>query len=111
MSIFLSLAACSSQWDSSLLIGEWKSTSWTIVDIAKEVEGKMDFVFKSNERYELDYGSKIEKGKYWIFGDFLHTVEDGKNEKKVKIISLSSESFIFEMNRAGTIERVVLQKN
>ena len=70
----------------------------------------MDFTFHPDRRYEVDYGQDIEKGKYWISGQYLHTVEDGKAEKKVLITSLTSDSLAFEMNRAGSIEKVVLLK-
>ena len=68
----------------------------------------MDFSFDSDRRYSIDYGSQKESGKYWIAVDYLHTVEDGKAEKKVKIISLSADTMILEMNRAGQIERLLL---
>lgn len=70
----------------------------------------MDFIFKPDRLYEIDYGSLKEKGEYWISNEFLHTVEDGQVEKKVKIISLTKDSMFFEMNRAGIIEKVIIVK-
>ena len=70
----------------------------------------MDFSFQEDGRYVIDYGSVKEKGKYWIAGEFLHTVEDGQAEKKVKLTSLTGNSMKFEMNRTGSIELVSLTK-
>ena len=45
-----------------------------------------------------------------VMSTYLHTVEDGKAEKKVEILKLTADTLIFQMNRAGTIEEVLLTK-
>ena len=106
----LLLVSCASEFDSQLLVGKWKTVSWINKVTGKKIKNKMDFQFNNDELYEIDYGSLTEKGKYWIANEFLHTVEEGQSEKKVKIISLSQDSMVFEMNRAGILEKVVLVK-
>ena len=109
--LVFSLSSCAQNWDASNLLGEWKTSSWEVAQTGKEINAKMDFNFVNDKRYIIDYGTQTEKGKYWISGDYLHTVEDGQSEKKVKILSLSHNTFIFEMNRAGSIENVKLIRN
>lgn len=105
------LVACfSSSFNKELIYGEWQLHKWTDITNNKAVNGQMNFTFNENERYIVDYGSEKEEGKYWLMGTYLHTVEDGMAEKKVEIQTLTQDSLVFEMNRAGTIERVVLLK-
>ncbi|MBT8233524.1 MAG: lipocalin family protein [Saprospiraceae bacterium] len=107
---FCFLISCANPYDATLLLGKWKTDSWIENDSGKKFNNKMDFNFSDAEHYEIDYGSEKEKGKYWISNDFLHTIEEGKAEKKVKIISMSKDTFVFEMNRTGTLETVTLLK-
>ena len=102
------LFSCGSDFDSQLLMGKWKTVSWTNLATGQKMNNQMDFQFENDGRYLVDYGTVKEKGEYWLTGEYLHTVEDGLSEKKVKIISLSQDSMVFEMNRAGVIEKVVL---
>lgn len=100
--------SCGNNFDSELLKGNWKTVEWTVKENNQKINAKMDFQFLEEKRYILDYGSELEKGKYWIANSYIHTVEDGKAEKKVKITTLTVDSLVFEMNRAGSIENVVL---
>jgi len=108
MSCLLILSACGSKWDQDKLIGQWEVKTWQIVSSEEDMDGKMDFTFKADNRYSVDYGTETEEGKYWTYGDYLHTVEDGAAEKKVRIIQLNGSTIEFEMNRAGQLENVVL---
>jgi len=100
--------SCSSVWDSKHLLGEWKVSDWIVVSSGKAVNQKMDFSFTSDKKYTVDYGQENEKGSYYISGEFLHTKEEGSIEKSVRIIKLNPDSLMFEMNRAGSLERVTL---
>jgi hypothetical protein len=104
----LLLLACADNLDETLLHGNWSTKDWYILESGKKINNTMDFSFDSDRRYSIDYGSQKESGKYWVAVDYLHTVEDGKAEKKVKIISLSADTMVLEMNRAGQIERLLL---
>ncbi len=104
------IACANDKFDEMLLHGDWNTTSWVEQKTNKKISNKMAFSFKGDGRYTIDYGSEKENGKYWIAGEFLHTVEDGQAEKKVKITSLSTDEMNFEMNRTGSIELVSLKK-
>lgn len=102
------MLACQSKYDVTQLHGEWKTVQWIQSNSGNSVNNPMNFKFDSDDRYEVDYGSETEEGRYWIAGDYLHTVEDGRAEKKVRIIKLTKDSLEFEMNRAGYLEMVTL---
>ncbi|MFK7936065.1 MAG: lipocalin family protein [Saprospiraceae bacterium] len=93
------------------LLGDWNAVSWKDVTNQKTIDAKVSFNFTADNAYIGNYGNSSEKGKYWIAGDNLHTIEDGKAEKKVKIKKLANDTLIFEMNRVGTIEEMVLIRN
>lgn len=88
------------------IIGEWKQDSWVIIANNRSINRQMDFTFTADERYEVDYGSEVERGKYWFVDDDLLTQEDGQSKKKVQIVHLTPDTLIFEMNRGGQIEQV-----
>ena len=104
------IISCNARWDKSFLLGNWESVEWKNMDSGSLLNGQMDFTFSEDNRYTVDYGSQDEKGRFWIANEYLHTVEDGKAEKKVRITLLNSDSLIFEMNRAGILEQVILIK-
>jgi hypothetical protein len=104
------LFSCTDSFDESLLHGDWKTTDWYILDTNQKINNQMDFSFDADRRYTIDYGTEKEMGKYWIAVDYLHTVEDGKAEKKVRIVNLNADTLLMEMNRGGQLERLVLTK-
>lgn len=109
--IALMFTACTNtNYDKTLLYGDWVVDSWVIENTGKAITNQMDMNFKPNDQYTIDYGSEQENGKYWIMGDYLHTIEKGQAEKKVKLISLSADTLKFQMNRGGHLELITLKK-
>ncbi len=104
--IFASCA--SSPFNEDQLKGDWEMVEWKNVTDGQIRSGDVSFTFSDEQRYSAKLNGSEEVGKYWIAADNLHTVEDGKAEKKVKIIQLVQDTLIFEMNRMGTIEQMVL---
>ncbi len=104
------MLGCASKFDEDQLIGQWIGVEWKDMTNEKIIDSQVSFSFMQDGRYEASSGSSTEQGKYWISGDNLHTIEDGKAEKKVKIAKLQNDSLIFRMNRAGTIEEILLIK-
>jgi len=104
--------SCKPKWDEAALLGSWEVHSWVQKSNNQPVGDKMDFTFLkgADKRYTIDYGSMQEQGKYWIEYDYLVTVEDGSVANKVKIISMSPDTLQFDMNRAGTLERLILSR-
>lgn len=103
--------ACSGKYDSATLHGNWEVATWEKEATGNDIDGQMDMTFNSDGTYSVDYDGVIEKGEYWIYGEYLHTVETGQSEKKVRIVRLQNDTFEMQMNRSGSLERVVLFKN
>ncbi len=111
LTILVCLIACKNEiFKSQNLIGAWKVDSWKIEETGKVITNKMDMNFNADGNYSIDYGPKNEKGRYWIDGEFLHTVESEQAEKTVKIISLGADTMRLKMNRGGQLENVVMVK-
>lgn len=107
LSVFICIA-CNDGVDKKNLYGKWKTVEWKELQSNRAIPNNMNFDFSEDGKYVLDYGSEKEIGKWWVRGDFLHTREDGQQEKKVKITSLSRDTMIFQMNRGGILEQVIL---
>lgn len=101
-------SACNSLYDAVQLHGQWKVSSWKVVSSGQPINQKMDFNFNPNESYVIDYGSQKEEGSYYIAGEYLHTKENQGIEKSVLIQKLTKDSLVLNMNRAGSLEEIVL---
>ena len=108
--VLVFLLGCTGEFSEDQLVGKWQGLEWKDVSNDEIIDVQVDFSFDENGRYEANSGSSSEKGKFWISGDNLYTIEDGKAEKKVKIVKLQNDSLIFRMNRSGTIEEIILIK-
>ncbi|MEM1216035.1 MAG: lipocalin family protein [Bacteroidota bacterium] len=109
--VFLLLfTACEGPYQSESLVGSWQSIAWRNTTTGTERTTPVHFQFGADERYVATYGAQEEQGRYWIEQENLHTIEDGKAEKKVRIAKLQNDTLIFEMNRAGNLEELVLVK-
>ncbi len=108
--VFILGCQSNAKYEEQDLVGSWTAIEWKDVTNDKLIEVPVGFEFDENSRYVGTYGEATEEGKYWISGDNLHTIEDGKAEKKVKINKLQNDTLILGMNRAGAIEELVLVK-
>jgi hypothetical protein len=108
LTLILVISCNESKFDSEKLLGSWKVAQWKIEKTEELRNNKMDMEFRNDGKYEIDYGSEKETGKFWITNEFLHTVEVGQSEKKVKIIKLTNDTLEIQMNRSGEMENVLL---
>jgi len=108
--ISMALFACGESYDQKILIGNWKTSSWINNSTNQKINNKMDFKFDADRNYTIDYGSLKESGTYYISGGYLHTTETGHAEKKVNLLKVVQDSIVFEMNRGGLIETVILTR-
>lgn len=111
LSVLLTFLACNSAFDASLLNGNWKVSTWQVVSSGKSISQKMDFVFNTDKSYLIDYGSEKETGTYYIAGQYLHTKENQGIEKSVLIQKLTRDSLVLNMNRAGSLEEIILLRS
>ncbi len=110
--VCLFLVSCDSlaDYEKEALFGQWEAVEWKKMNSGELISGAVFFTFEDDGRYKARYGESIEKGRYWIVSDNLHTVEDGIAEKKVKIEKLTVDSLVFGMNRMGQLEQIKLLK-
>jgi len=106
--LMITISSCADKYSETDMHGDWKVSEWKKESSGKIISNKMDMNFNPDGQYSIDYGSKKESGKYWIKGEYLHTVAEGKSEMSVKILNLNSDSLVMQMNRGGEMERVVL---
>lgn len=107
----LILTSCVVEKNKEPLLGEWTLADWRIKNTEQKIGGqKMDFTFKENDRYLVDYGSEQEKGDWHVAGNNLYTTEDGNVQKMVVITKLENDTLQFDMNRSGRLETVTLVK-
>lgn len=64
----------------------------------------------NGEVYSAKLGQKDEVGSFRIDADKLYTTADGQKEIMVKIMKLTPDSLVFEMNRGGVQEVLTLKK-
>ncbi|MAT56177.1 MAG: hypothetical protein CMN32_17035 [Saprospirales bacterium] len=107
----LTLAACQNDLDRNLLIGNWQGSKWTVNGDANQRDAtSVKFTFNEDGTYTASYGSQTEQGTWYISGDKLYTHAEGQQEKKVRLEELSATKVVFDMNRAGTSEKMTLVK-
>jgi len=110
--IFLFFASCvvENPYD-EMIIGQWKGHEWFIND--STVKQKVDsiyFNFEQDSIYNASYVGSKQEGKYWLRENRLYTQINDKLEVMVKISSLNADTMVFEMNRGGTPETLILTR-
>ena len=110
--ISITLASCFEKVDKSLIIGRWTGVEWLSDGAPSDyVPSKAAFTFNNNGNYSFEYGGTIENGKYFISNDQLFTTPEGGIKMMVKIVQLTNDTLVFDMNRAGISEKLTLVKN
>jgi hypothetical protein len=107
--IMAALISCSDSKHSSLIIGNWQGVEWLVngASSTNNAKGTL-FTFKANSEYIYDYSGTIEKGNYKILDDKLYTTPNDQQEMMVRIAKLTPDSLVFDMNRGGQPETLIL---
>lgn len=106
----ITLIGCGESHYKQIIIGNWSVQHWYEESSGSVIAQKMAFVFNEDDTYSIDYGSQVESGKYWFVDDDLLTQETGFPPISVKIKYLQNDSMELQMNRSGSLERIILQK-
>ena len=111
ISLFLCtiLSSCSHSENEKLISGSWQGTEWLVngQPSGRNVQ-QTAFSFDDKGQYSFDYGDAKETGTYKVENDMLFTTPQGQNEMMVKILKLTKDSLVFDMNRGGTRETLTL---
>lgn len=105
------LTSCFETVDKGLLLGKWQGVEWTVEGQPGAIDAtQASFHFMEDGTYTYMYGENSERGTYYTSYQELYTTPDGGIKMMVKIQKLTSDSLIFEMNRGGQGEKLVLLK-
>ena len=110
--IVLLLSSCNNNSENNkLIVGNWTGSEW-LVDGAVSTRNPQDahFTFNDKGAYSFEYADSKEAGTYKIENDMLFTTPAGQKEIMVKIVKLTKDSLVFDMNRGGQPETLTLLK-
>ena len=106
----LFLLSCNTNSENNkLIIGIWTGAEWLVNGKPSDLNAQdTHFMFNDKGEYSYEYSGNKEKGKYIIEKDMLFTTPTGEQEIMVKIIKLTKDSLVFDMNRGGQPESLTL---
>ncbi len=94
------------------VLGEWTAIQWTEANTGEVVEDDpVQFSFRDDKTYTIDYGTEKEEGIYWLEGKRLYTKEEEGIAKKVMLENVKQDTLVIAMNRFGQLETLVLARN
>jgi Lipocalin-like domain len=109
--LFLLFAHCKQEDNKPLLIGKWQGVSWKVNGKESGRDYKsVNFDFKMDDTYSTAFDTQLEKGTFRLAGDKLYTTGENKIEKMVKLSTLTADTMVMDMNRAGESEALILAK-
>ena len=102
---------CKQEDNKPLLIGKWQGVSWKVNGKESGRDYKsVNFDFKMDDTYSTAFDTQLEKGTFRLAGDKLYTTGENKIEKMVKLSTLTADTMVMDMNRAGESEALILAK-
>lgn len=103
------LISCGNSENKKLIVGNWSGTEWLVNGKPSDLNIKSThFTFNDKGEYTYEYSGNKENGTYIIEKDMLFTTPKGENEMMVKIMKLTKDSLVFDMNRGGQPELLTL---
>lgn len=110
-SLLFVFSACFLNPKKEMLLGQWRGAAWRLKgqDLGRDAT-QVSFIFRDDKTYQASMGAQGESGTYWLDGVKLYTTAEDKVQKVVKITRLTADTLIFDMNRMGQPEELVLVK-
>lgn len=105
----LLLGACTTTENAKKIVGRWQGSSWLRngQPFGQDASA-ISFQFDDAGNYTYTNAGQQEKGVYKLDNDNLYTTPAGGQDIMVKIVKLSADSLVFDMNRAGQAETMTL---
>ena len=95
--------------NNKLIMGNWSAVEWLVNGKPSDRNVQAThFSFTDKGAYSFEYAGNKETGTYKVENDMLFTTPVNQQEIMVKIIKLTKDSLIFEMNRGGQPESLTL---
>lgn len=108
----VAVASCTNTENNKMIVGNWKGTEWLVDAAPSNLQAdKAFFEFDEKEKYSFEYAGNKEEGTYKVENDMLFTKPANEQEIMVKIVKLTKDSLVFDMNRSGQAERLTLLRN
>lgn len=107
----LLLGSCADTKNNKIIIGSWHGTQW-VADgkpLNRNVETTY-FTFTDKGTYTFENNGTTEAGTYKVEINNLFTTAKDKQEIMVKIVKLTNDSLVFDMNNGGQAETLTLVK-
>ncbi len=94
-----------------MIVGNWRGVAWFINNEPSKYNAALTtFNFTDSGTYIFTYDATVEKGSYKVENEMLFTKPTNQQEIMVKIVKLTADSLIFDMNRGGQPEQLILLK-
>ncbi|HHM21221.1 MAG TPA: hypothetical protein ENJ20_04265 [Bacteroidetes bacterium] len=108
---FVFLFGCQSENDNQKIVGHWQGISWSVKGQPSGRDaGTVHFEFNADDTYSASFGAQKEEGKFRLVKSNLYTTAKEQSEKMVQVALPSPDTLIMDMNRAGTLEQLILVK-
>jgi len=108
--LFISfITSCADTKNNKLIIGNWTGVEWIVNGSPSSQNPKeTSFTFDDKGNYTFSYANMLEKGTYNVENEMLFTKPVDQQEIMVRISKLTNDSLIFDMNRGGQPEILIL---
>lgn len=108
--LLLLLAACNQPEEYyQKIYGKWKAADWLVnAQSAGKNLTNVSFQFNPDKTYQSQLGAKGESGTFKLKSEYLYTQAEGQLEIVVKVVKLSADSLVLDMNNAGQSETLIL---
>jgi hypothetical protein len=107
--IILFSSSCGNSINNKNIVGKWKGIEWLINGHPSDRNaGETTFSFDNEGNYTFSSSGIFEKGSYNVENDMLFTKPEDQQEIMVRINKLTKDSLVFDMNRGGQPETLVL---
>ena len=106
-----SFLGCSSENNNQRVVGQWQGISWKVKgQPSGRNASNVHFEFNADDTYTASFGQQKEEGAFRLVENKLYTTAKGQAEKMVQVTFLKLDTLVMDMNRAGTVEELVLVK-
>ena len=110
--VVILFTSCANTENNKKIVGKWAGIEWLVNNVPSSMDAsKASFNFDEKGNYSFKYAGNIEEGTYKVENDMLFTKPANQQEIMVKIVKLTTDSLVFDMNRSGQAERLTLRRN
>lgn len=107
------MCSCSSENRETMkqMEGRWLGSEWLVDGEVYDYDmQKINFEFKSDNRYTARLGDRNEQGTWRVKGNKLFTQDGAAAQIVVFIEKLTVDSLVLNMNRGGQREQMILKR-